>query len=130
MGDLQEDSDADCFGEDDDPARFQGNEDDQNYLDQQLPGGGGVRPKDVLSTLDKLSSIFFTFLRIGDLIDRKKIDSNRIYTTTQAARFLGTDRSEVVRLIRDGKLAARMLNQNYMILGRSIVSCLSHKTND
>nr|CAX83799.1 Magnetosome protein MamR [uncultured bacterium] len=51
----------------------------------------------------------------------REIVPNRIYSSHDAARFLGIDRRDVVRLLKDEKLKGKMVNGNYRIPGHSII---------
>ena len=88
------------------------------------------RPKSLLSILQSIATIIFRLLRIGVLLDPKRVDANRIYSTAEAAKFLGTDRIGVIRLIRADRLHARKLNENYNIVGRSIILFLRSQDDD
>lgn len=88
------------------------------------------RPKNLLSILQSIITIIYRLLSIGTLLDPRKIDANRIYSTAETAKFLGTDRIGVIRLIRADRLHARKLNENYNIVGRSIILFLRSQDDD
>ncbi|MBF0246953.1 MAG: helix-turn-helix domain-containing protein [Alphaproteobacteria bacterium] len=55
----------------------------------------------------------------------REIKPNRIYTTREAARFLGIGRRAVIELIKSGQLTGKLAKKNYRIPGQSILDYLS-----
>ncbi len=55
----------------------------------------------------------------------REIKTNRIYSSTEAARFLGADRRAVVGLIKSEKLRGRLVKGNFRIPGQSIIEYLN-----
>ncbi|MBF0470160.1 MAG: helix-turn-helix domain-containing protein [Gammaproteobacteria bacterium] len=53
-----------------------------------------------------------------------EINPNRIYNSYEAATLLGIDRSQLLCLIRDGKIGARLIHDNYRITGLSLMEYL------
>ena len=68
-------------------------------------------------------SLVAAALQIYDLHVRE-IKPNRIYSTAEAARYLGIGRRAVVKLIRDGELRGKMVAGNYRIPGQSMLDYL------
>lgn len=72
-----------------------------------------------------------TILSIGSaalhLFDEhtRAINASRIYRTSEAARFLGVSRKDVVRLIRAEKIRAKLVNGNYRIIGQNLIEYLN-----
>ncbi|WP_135075088.1 helix-turn-helix domain-containing protein [Terasakiella sp. SH-1] len=56
----------------------------------------------------------------------REVNSSRIYNSTEAARFLGVERKEVIRLLEQGRMRGRLVNGNYRVPGSSIIEYLSH----
>ncbi len=55
----------------------------------------------------------------------REIKPNRLYSSTEAARFLGVDRGAVVGLIKSEKLRGRLVKGNFRIPGQSIIGYLN-----
>ena len=55
----------------------------------------------------------------------REIKPNRIYSSIEAARFLGVDRRAVVVLAKGDKLRGRLVNGNLRIPGQSIIEYLN-----
>ena len=55
----------------------------------------------------------------------REVKPNRIYSTREAARYLGMDRRSVVGLLRRKILRGKLVDGNYRILGSSILEYLS-----
>ena len=68
-------------------------------------------------------SLAATALQLYDLATRE-VKPNRIYSTQEAARFLGMDRRAVVQLARKNELHGRLVDGNYRIPGQSILEFL------
>ncbi len=60
-------------------------------------------------------------------VTHNHINSGRIYSSREAARLLGIERSEVVCLLKAGELKGRLVNGNYRIIGKSIEDYLHHE---
>ena len=69
-------------------------------------------------------SLAATALQLYDLATRE-VKPNRIYSTREAARFLGMDRRAVVELARASELKGRLVDGNYRIPGHSILEFLN-----
>lgn len=54
-----------------------------------------------------------------------EIHSTRIYSSGEAARFLGISRESVVELVRKKEIRGRLVKGNYRITGQSIIEYLS-----
>ncbi|MBF0093078.1 MAG: helix-turn-helix domain-containing protein [Alphaproteobacteria bacterium] len=63
-------------------------------------------------------------LQLYDLFVRE-VKPNRIYATWEAARYLGVSRAEVIGLIGEGRLRAKLVSGNYRIPGQSILEYLA-----
>jgi excisionase family DNA binding protein len=80
--------------------------------------------------------IWLTLVRIGTVISvgsailhlieqrTREINGSRIYSSEEAARFLGVDRRTVVKLIKNEEMSGKLVRGNYRILGQSIVEYL------
>ncbi len=55
----------------------------------------------------------------------REIKPNRIYSSTEAARFLGVDRRAVVGLVKSENLRGRLVKGNFRIPGQSIIEYLN-----
>ena len=55
----------------------------------------------------------------------REIKPNRIYSSTEAARFLDADRRIVVELLKKGQLRGHLVKGNFRIPGQSIIEYLS-----
>lgn len=55
----------------------------------------------------------------------REINPNRIYSSQDAARFLGVERRIVVTLIKNNDIRGKMVQGNYRIPGRSIIEYLN-----
>ncbi len=55
----------------------------------------------------------------------REIKPNRIYSSTEAARFLDVDRRVVVDLLKSEQLRGRLVKGNFRIPGQSIIEYLS-----
>ena len=77
-----------------------------------------------LSLLGQGVNVVLSIVRIRDFTDRSEVRGNRVYSTTEAARFLATDRIGVIRLIRSGELPARKAAGNYRIAGHNVIRYL------
>ncbi len=55
----------------------------------------------------------------------REIKPNRIYSSTEAARFLDVDRRVVVDLLKSEQLRGRLVKGNFRIPGQSIIEDLS-----
>ncbi|MEO5374205.1 MAG: helix-turn-helix domain-containing protein [Alphaproteobacteria bacterium] len=62
-----------------------------------------------------------------DVYDRllREVAPHRIYSSTEVARYLGVDRNQVIDLIRNKQLQAKLLNGNYRIPGQSVLEFLN-----
>lgn len=63
-------------------------------------------------------------LQLYDLFVRE-VKPNRIYSSWEAARYLGVARHEVVELVRNGSLRGKLVSGNYRIPGQSILEYLN-----
>jgi excisionase family DNA binding protein len=63
-------------------------------------------------------------MQLHDFLIRE-VKPNRIYSTKDAARYLGLDRREVIKLAKENKLRGKIVNGNYRIPGQSILEYLS-----
>ena len=71
-----------------------------------------------------LISLAAAVLQLYDLSTRE-VKPNRIYSTREAARYLGLNRRNVVKLIRSRKLKGKLVRGNYRIPGQSILKYLN-----
>jgi hypothetical protein len=55
----------------------------------------------------------------------REIKPNRIYSSTEASRFLGVDRRAIVGLLQSEKLRGRLVKGNFRISGQSIIEYLN-----
>ncbi len=55
----------------------------------------------------------------------REVKPNRIYSSTEAARFLGGSRRTVIELVKNEQLRGRLVQGNYRIPGQSIIEYLS-----
>jgi hypothetical protein len=55
----------------------------------------------------------------------REIKPNRIYSSTEAARFLGVGRRAVVGLMKREELRGRLVKGNFRIPGQSIIEYLN-----
>ena len=55
----------------------------------------------------------------------REIRPNRIYSSTEAARFLDVDRRVVVDLLKSEQLRGRLVKGNFRIPGQSIIEYLN-----
>lgn len=55
----------------------------------------------------------------------REIKPNRIYSSTEAGRFLGVDRRAVVGLVKDEELRGRLVKGFFRIPGQSIIKYLN-----
>ncbi len=55
----------------------------------------------------------------------REIKPNRIYSSTEAARFLGVERLVVVELLKSEQLRGRLVKGNFRIPGQSIIEYLN-----
>ncbi|MEO5338024.1 MAG: helix-turn-helix domain-containing protein [Magnetospirillum sp. WYHS-4] len=58
-------------------------------------------------------------------IHTREIKPHRIYTSKEAARFLGMARRAVLDLVKNGTLRAKMVDGNYRISGQSLLDYLN-----
>jgi len=54
----------------------------------------------------------------------REIKPNRIYSSQEAARYLGVTRKTVIRMIQNAKLRGKLVHGNYRIPGLSILEYL------
>lgn len=72
-----------------------------------------------------------TLLSVGTavlhLIEQRtrEINPSRIYTTADAARFLGVGRRTVVNLLKNNELRGKLVRKNYRIMGQSIIEYIN-----
>ena len=72
-----------------------------------------------------------TVLSVGSailhLIEQRTRDvsTSRIYSSQEAARFLGVSRKTVIGLIKKEKMRGKLVKGNYRIMGQSIVEYLN-----
>ena len=80
----------------------------------------------ILSAFARTGAVVYLVMALKGAYDLAtlEIKPNRIYSTKQAARYLGMDRRDVVRLVKSNKLRARLVNGNYRIPGQSILEFL------
>ncbi|MBF0560747.1 MAG: helix-turn-helix domain-containing protein [Alphaproteobacteria bacterium] len=71
----------------------------------------------ILSVVAASLELYNLFLR--------EIKPNRIYTSGEAARYLGVNRSDVVDLVRNKKLHGKLVAGNYRIPGQSLLEYLN-----
>lgn len=59
--------------------------------------------------------------------ERKKseIRPERVYSTSDTAKLLGTTRLQIIQFIRDGELLARRVGNRYHISGKSLIVFLT-----
>jgi hypothetical protein len=74
------------------------------------------------------STLAMGFLQgVMTLLDRVFTDEvlpHRIYNTVEAAHFLGLERLDVIRLLKNSEIKGRRVDGNYRILGSSILEYL------
>ena len=78
-------------------------------------------------TLVRAGTILSVGTALVHLIDQRtrEINSSRIYTSTDAARFLGASRRGVVELVKQNKIRGKLVQGNYRIMGQSIIEYLN-----
>ncbi|MBF0248084.1 MAG: helix-turn-helix domain-containing protein [Alphaproteobacteria bacterium] len=88
----------------------------------------------VLTVVEKLlkatrdaALLLFAFFKIREIFYPREIRRSRAYNSTEAARYLGTDREGIIRLIHKGKLKARKVKDNYQIMGSELTKYLAHR---
>jgi excisionase family DNA binding protein len=54
----------------------------------------------------------------------REINSTRIYSSEEAARFLGVSRRTMVKLLNNNDIQAKMVQGNFRILGQNIIEYL------
>ncbi|MEO5341944.1 MAG: helix-turn-helix domain-containing protein [Gammaproteobacteria bacterium SHHR-1] len=59
--------------------------------------------------------------------ERCEINPNRIYNSKEVARLLEMERRDVLRLITQGALKARLVNGNYRVSGQCILEYLKNE---
>ncbi len=64
-------------------------------------------------------------VEVAALIKGRDIHATRVYDSREASEFLKVDRKEVIRLIKSKKIAARKINRQYRITGKSLLDYLS-----
>jgi excisionase family DNA binding protein len=69
-------------------------------------------------------SLAAAVLQLYDLSTRE-VKPNRIYSSREAARYLGVNRRTVVKLIHAGELKGKLIRGNYRIPGQSIMEYLN-----
>ena len=81
--------------------------------------------------------IWMALMRAGTLISlaaavahyidlrTREVKPTRIYSSDEAARFLGLERHDVVQLFKKKQLRGRMVDGNLRIPGQSIIEYLS-----
>ncbi len=81
--------------------------------------------------------IWLTITRIGSLMTMgaaakhyydqytREIKSHRIYTSSEAARFLGISRRGVVKLVKSGSIPGKLAKSNFRISGQSILDYMN-----
>ncbi len=80
--------------------------------------------RSAITLLAELADILAGAVLLSHFGVKKKIEANKIYTTIEVAKFIGTDRVGVVKLIRSGELVGKKVGVNYRILGQSIFNYL------
>jgi len=79
-----------------------------------------------LTRMGALLSMGLLFKDLHDLATRD-IKPNRIYSSQEAARYLGISRTDVIKLLRSNKLRGKMVEGNYRIPGQSILGYLDNE---
>jgi len=79
---------------------------------------GGIRTASALAR--DVGILVFGGLKIHQFFFPHEINNNKLYTSIEAAKLLGTNRKSVLLLIHDGKLQAKMIDGNFKILGHDI----------
>ncbi len=76
--------------------------------------------------ITRLGAIISTYMLIRELRDLagREVKPNRIYSTTDVGRFLGIERTDVVRLIQRKELKGRLVARQYRISGHSLMEYL------
>ncbi len=81
--------------------------------------------------------IWLTIVRAGTLLSvgtallhlieqrTREINPSRIYSTAEAARFLGIGRRAVVDLVKKNEIRGKMVRKNYRIMGQSIIEYIN-----
>lgn len=74
----------------------------------------------------RIATILPMVLTIRELhsLATREITPNQIYSTREAARYLGLDRRATIKLLRENKLKGKLVNGNYRILGKSLLEYL------
>ena len=73
------------------------------------------------------SLLFFASMAMSlvDMVTREEVRPTRIYNSSEAARLLGIERKQLIRLIKSGEVRGKMVNGNYRIPGQSIMEYLN-----
>ena len=81
--------------------------------------------------------IWLTIVRAGTIMSlvaavthyydlrNREVKPNRIYSSIEAARFLGVDRRTVIGLIKSEELRGRLVKGNFRIPGQSLLKYLN-----
>lgn len=74
----------------------------------------------------RAGAVLSMIVAVKDLHDlaTREIKPHRIYNTADVARFLNTDRRNVIRLLRAGEMRGKQVGGNYRIPGAAILEYL------
>ncbi len=78
-------------------------------------------------TLVRAGTILSVGTALIHLIDQRtrEINPSRIYSTIDAARFLGASRKMIVELVKNNELRGKLVRGNYRIMGQSIIEYIN-----
>lgn len=81
----------------------------------------------IWQTIMRFGTVITTAAFVKQLYDfrTREIIPNRIYSSTDAARFLGVGRRDVVKLVKSERLKGKMVDGNYRITGQNIIEYLN-----
>ncbi|CAK0744571.1 Magnetosome protein MamR [Azospirillaceae bacterium] len=69
-------------------------------------------------------SIALAGVQLFDMFFRE-IRPHRLYSSGDAARLLGVERRDIIRLARQGAIQSKKVDGNYWILGQNLLDYLS-----
>jgi excisionase family DNA binding protein len=78
-------------------------------------------------TLVRAGTILSLGTALLHLIDQRtrEINPSRIYSSIDAARFLGASRRVVVELVKKNEIRGKMVRGNFRIMGQSIIEYIN-----
>lgn len=86
------------------------------------------RVSGALSRVVGVAGAALVLLKAREVFFPRTIQADRIYNTRQVARYLGVSREQVREMIESGEIAARQVNDRYLILGRAVTAFLADTT--